>query len=221
MRLTCGLLSLDQIAQQVEDPGLKHSSPTLVGLELSTRHAAEFFGFYICRFVLNDVGLMLDKFIKRGSEWVLTWMVVNCFLSLVYPFLVNRFLSSPFLTFFVPSRSRFPNLFFSNMLGVLRYHFFFLYITSWSWWESCPILIFHHVQKCLCLFSRLCLFVSFCVLYLINYCLSWAVHSLDFFDAQIFMCKDLCRPCQLEQTFQFLERTNARLQPARLVNAGF
>ncbi|KAI2988715.1 hypothetical protein CBS147345_10703 [Aspergillus niger] len=62
---------LDQIAQQVEDPGLRHSSPTLVGLELSTRHAAEFFGLYVCRFVLNDIGMMLDKFIKRGSEWVL------------------------------------------------------------------------------------------------------------------------------------------------------
>ncbi|XHG02816.1 hypothetical protein AWENTII_006142 [Aspergillus wentii] len=62
---------LDQIAQQVEDPGLKHSSPTLVGLELSTRHAAEFFGFYVCRFALNDISVMLDKFIKRGSEWVL------------------------------------------------------------------------------------------------------------------------------------------------------
>ncbi|KAJ5368763.1 uncharacterized protein N7496_008523 [Penicillium cataractarum] len=62
---------LDQIAQQVEDPGLKHSSQTHVGLELCTRHAAEFFGFYICRFALADVGLMLDKFIKRGSEWVL------------------------------------------------------------------------------------------------------------------------------------------------------
>ncbi|KAE8839527.1 hypothetical protein HRS9122_06132 [Pyrenophora teres f. teres] len=62
---------LDQIARQVEDPGLKHSSPTHVGLELSVRHAAEFFGFYICRFVLTDVMLMLDKFIKRGSEWVL------------------------------------------------------------------------------------------------------------------------------------------------------
>ncbi|KAL2787476.1 hypothetical protein BJX66DRAFT_353359 [Aspergillus keveii] len=62
---------LDQIAQQVEDPGLRHSSQTLVGLELSTRHAAEFFGFYICRFALNDIGMMLDKFIKRGSEWVL------------------------------------------------------------------------------------------------------------------------------------------------------
>jgi hypothetical protein len=61
----------EQIAQQVEDPGLKHSSKTHVGLELSTRHAAEFFGFYICRFALADVGLMLDKFIKRGSEWVL------------------------------------------------------------------------------------------------------------------------------------------------------
>ncbi|KAL1644301.1 hypothetical protein SLS61_008904 [Didymella pomorum] len=62
---------LDQIARQVEDPGLKHSSPTHVGLELSSRHAAEFFGFYICRFVLTDVTMMLDKFIKRGSEWVL------------------------------------------------------------------------------------------------------------------------------------------------------
>ena len=63
---------LDQIARQVEDPGLKHSSPTHVGLELCARHAAEFFGFYICRFVFADIGIMLDKFIKRGSEWVLS-----------------------------------------------------------------------------------------------------------------------------------------------------
>ncbi|KAG5297688.1 MIT domain-containing protein [Histoplasma ohiense] len=62
---------LDQIARQVEDPGLKHSSETLVGLELSARHASEFFGFYVCRFVLNDIGLMIDKFVKRGSEWVM------------------------------------------------------------------------------------------------------------------------------------------------------
>ncbi|EEH49251.2 uncharacterized protein PADG_05330 [Paracoccidioides brasiliensis Pb18] len=62
---------LDQIARQVEDPGLKHSSQTLVGLELSTRHASEFFGFYVCRFALNDIALMIDKFVKRGSEWVL------------------------------------------------------------------------------------------------------------------------------------------------------
>lgn len=61
---------IDQIARQVEDPGLKHSSPTHVGLELSTRHASEFFGFYICRFVLTDLTMLLDKFIKRGSEWV-------------------------------------------------------------------------------------------------------------------------------------------------------
>lgn len=61
----------DQIARQVEDPGLKHSSPTHVGLELCTRHASEFFGFYICRFVLSDLGMLMDKFIKKGSEWVL------------------------------------------------------------------------------------------------------------------------------------------------------
>ena len=74
----CSALSLwllltspaDQIARQVEDPALKHSSQTHVGLELSSRHAAEFFGFYVCRFVINDVGIMLDKFIKRSTEWV-------------------------------------------------------------------------------------------------------------------------------------------------------
>ncbi|MCJ1310848.1 hypothetical protein MMC25_004515 [Agyrium rufum] len=60
---------LDQIARQVEDPGLKHSSQTHVGLELSARHAAEFFGFYVCRFVLVDLEMMINKFIKRGTEW--------------------------------------------------------------------------------------------------------------------------------------------------------
>ncbi|PSR76861.1 hypothetical protein BD289DRAFT_486747 [Coniella lustricola] len=63
--------SIDQIARQVEDPGLRHQDKTQVGLELSTRHAAEFFAFYICRFVLQDMAMLLDKFIKRGSEWVL------------------------------------------------------------------------------------------------------------------------------------------------------
>ena len=60
----------DQIARQVEDPGLKHSSSTHIGLELCTRHASEFFGFYICRFVLQDVTMLLDKYIKRSSESV-------------------------------------------------------------------------------------------------------------------------------------------------------
>ena len=64
-------MDTDQIARQVEDPGLKHSSPTHVGLEFSIHNAAEFFGFYVCRFVISDVGIMLDKFIKRGTEWVL------------------------------------------------------------------------------------------------------------------------------------------------------
>jgi hypothetical protein len=64
-------LSADQIARQVEDPGLKHSSQTHVGLELSIRHAAEFFAFFVCRFVLADLGLLMDKFVKRGTEWAL------------------------------------------------------------------------------------------------------------------------------------------------------
>ena len=61
---------VDQIARQVEDPGLRHADKTQVGLELCTRHAAEFFAFYICRFVLSDLNILLEKFVKRGSEWV-------------------------------------------------------------------------------------------------------------------------------------------------------
>ncbi|KAI4715352.1 hypothetical protein E4T48_08471 [Aureobasidium sp. EXF-10727] len=70
-RLCEAVQVLDQVARQVEDPGLKHSSPTHIGLELSTRHAAEFFGFYICRFILGDVTLLMDKYIKRSTEWVI------------------------------------------------------------------------------------------------------------------------------------------------------
>lgn len=70
-RLFDAAQSIDQVARQVEDPGLRHADKTQVGLELCTRHAAEFFAFYICRFVLSDVSLLLEKFIKRGSEWVL------------------------------------------------------------------------------------------------------------------------------------------------------
>ncbi|PNS20736.1 hypothetical protein CAC42_2981 [Sphaceloma murrayae] len=62
---------LDQVARQVEDPGLKHSSSTHIGLEFSTRHAAEFFGFYICRFLLADIGTLIDKHVKRSTEWIL------------------------------------------------------------------------------------------------------------------------------------------------------
>ncbi|EFX03468.1 hypothetical protein CMQ_396 [Grosmannia clavigera kw1407] len=71
-RLFDAAQSIDQIARQVEDPGLRHADKTQVGLELCTRNAAEFFAFYICRFVLSDVSLLMDKFVKRGSEWVLT-----------------------------------------------------------------------------------------------------------------------------------------------------
>ncbi|KAI3333669.1 hypothetical protein F4824DRAFT_471623 [Ustulina deusta] len=71
-RLFDAAQTVDQIARQVDDPGLRHADKTQVGLELCTRHAAEFFGFYVCRFVLTDLGMLLDKFVKRGSEWVLS-----------------------------------------------------------------------------------------------------------------------------------------------------
>ena len=70
-RLFDAVQILDSIARQVEDPGLKSSSQTLVGLELSIRNAAEFFAFFVLRFVMADIGVLIDKFLKRGVEWVL------------------------------------------------------------------------------------------------------------------------------------------------------
>ncbi|EXJ85693.1 hypothetical protein A1O1_06061 [Capronia coronata CBS 617.96] len=71
-RLFDAVQVLDGIARQVEDPGLKCSSKTQVGLELGVKNAAEFFAFYVIRFVMTDLTLLLDKFLKRGTEWVLT-----------------------------------------------------------------------------------------------------------------------------------------------------
>jgi len=71
IKLTVLCSVADQIARQVDDPGLRHADKTQVGLELCTRHAAEFFAFYVCRFALADLTLLMDKFVKRGSEWVL------------------------------------------------------------------------------------------------------------------------------------------------------
>ena len=70
-RLFDAVQIMDAIARQVEDPGLKASDPNHVGLELSIRSAAEFFAFYIIRFVMGDISILVDKFLKRGAEWVL------------------------------------------------------------------------------------------------------------------------------------------------------
>ncbi|KAH6617393.1 hypothetical protein F5144DRAFT_596421 [Chaetomium tenue] len=70
-RLFDAAQTVDQVARQVDDPGLRHADKTQVGIELCTRHAAEFFAFYVCRFALADLTLLLDKFVKRGTEWVL------------------------------------------------------------------------------------------------------------------------------------------------------
>ena len=71
-RLFDAVQVLDGIARQVEDPGLKCSNKTQVGLELGVKNAAEFFAFFVIRFVMADLMLLVDKFLKRGSEWVLT-----------------------------------------------------------------------------------------------------------------------------------------------------
>lgn len=71
-RLFDAVQILDSIARQVEDPGLKCSSQTHVGLELCVRNASEFFAFFVVRWVVADVGNLVDKFVKRGGEWVMT-----------------------------------------------------------------------------------------------------------------------------------------------------
>lgn len=70
-RLFDAVQVLDSIARQVEDPGLKATNKTQVGLELSIRGAAEFFSFYVIRFAMADIGVFLDKYLKRNSEWVM------------------------------------------------------------------------------------------------------------------------------------------------------
>ena len=70
-RLFDAVQVLDSIARQVEDPGLKATNKTQVGLELSMRGAAEFFSFYIIRFALADIGMLIDKYLKRNGEWVM------------------------------------------------------------------------------------------------------------------------------------------------------
>lgn len=69
-RLFDAVQVLDSIARQVEDPGLKATNKTQVGLELSIRGAAEFFSFFIIRFALADIGVFMDKYLKKNSEWV-------------------------------------------------------------------------------------------------------------------------------------------------------
>ncbi|GAA5953609.1 hypothetical protein JCM3765_006917 [Sporobolomyces pararoseus] len=39
-------------------------------LERQLRRASEFFGTVVCRFVMKDVGLLLDKYVKRGGAWL-------------------------------------------------------------------------------------------------------------------------------------------------------
>ncbi|GAA5967864.1 hypothetical protein JCM21900_003818 [Sporobolomyces salmonicolor] len=39
-------------------------------LERHLRRASEFFGQVVCRFVMRDVGVLLDKYVKRGGAWL-------------------------------------------------------------------------------------------------------------------------------------------------------
>ncbi|KAK6361399.1 hypothetical protein TWF730_005131 [Orbilia blumenaviensis] len=59
---------LDQLSVHIESNNIHIK--TQIGLELSINRASEFFGLVVCRFVLADVTILLDKYLKRASEWV-------------------------------------------------------------------------------------------------------------------------------------------------------
>ncbi|KAK6539629.1 hypothetical protein TWF694_009836 [Orbilia ellipsospora] len=59
---------LDQLSVHIESHNIHIK--TQIGLDLSINRASEFFGLVICRFVLADVTILLDKYLKRASEWV-------------------------------------------------------------------------------------------------------------------------------------------------------
>ncbi|KAK6536768.1 hypothetical protein TWF281_000983 [Arthrobotrys megalospora] len=59
---------LDQLSVHIESNNIHIT--TQIGLDLSINRASEFFGLVICRFVLADVTILLDKYLKRASEWV-------------------------------------------------------------------------------------------------------------------------------------------------------
>ncbi|KAK6351366.1 hypothetical protein TWF718_004528 [Orbilia javanica] len=59
---------LDQLSVHIESHNIHIT--TQVGLDLSINRAGEFFGLVVCRFVLADVTILLDKYLKRASEWV-------------------------------------------------------------------------------------------------------------------------------------------------------
>ncbi|EPS44258.1 hypothetical protein H072_1769 [Dactylellina haptotyla CBS 200.50] len=59
---------LDQLSVHIESHSIHIK--TQIGLDLSINRASEFFGLVVCRFVLADVTILLDKYLKRASEWV-------------------------------------------------------------------------------------------------------------------------------------------------------
>ncbi|OLL25444.1 hypothetical protein NEOLI_003787 [Neolecta irregularis DAH-3] len=59
---------LDQIAFHLETDLLPIK--TQIRLDITLHHASEFFGGVVCRFVLADLDLLLDKFVKRGTGFL-------------------------------------------------------------------------------------------------------------------------------------------------------
>ncbi|GAA6040814.1 hypothetical protein JCM8097_007724 [Rhodosporidiobolus ruineniae] len=62
--------SASSAASSSSNPYLLLATPDRHRLERQLRKASEFFGVVICRFVLRDTGVLLDKYVKRGGAWL-------------------------------------------------------------------------------------------------------------------------------------------------------
>ena len=59
------------ILQQPTAEVFKRFSPSLLAaLELKLRHASEFFAKVVLTFVIRDMALLLDKYVKKCEKWL-------------------------------------------------------------------------------------------------------------------------------------------------------
>jgi hypothetical protein len=57
---------INQYTSLKKTPHLHHHKQIIVRLY----KFADFFGNVICRFVVRDLGILADKYLKKGSHWI-------------------------------------------------------------------------------------------------------------------------------------------------------
>jgi len=63
-------LTLEQKFETLEPEEM--AIKTQLRLEASRRRIAEFFANIVCRFVLQDLATLMNKYIKRANDWIIS-----------------------------------------------------------------------------------------------------------------------------------------------------